>query len=60
MEKQIIKKESGNEYIVGTYRIWKQPSGGIGIKFDGEKELYGIPKGTDLYHKINKRFETEK
>lgn len=57
MEKQIIKKESGNEYIVGTYRIWKQPSGGIGIKFDGEKEL---PKGTDLYHKINKRFETEK
>lgn len=56
ISKEIIKKPNGNEYIVGSYRIWKNPRGGIGIKFDGEPELYNIPKGSDLYHRIEKRF----
>lgn len=48
--------ESANEYIDGTYRLWKRPSGGIGIKLDKQNELYNIPKDTDLYTRVNNLF----
>ncbi|MFC7371413.1 hypothetical protein ACFQPF_06975 [Fictibacillus iocasae] len=56
MEKKITKKENGNEYIEGTYRLWKNPNGGIAIKFDKESELYTIPKNSDLHKRIGERF----
>lgn len=47
----------GNEYIDGTYRLWKQPNGSIGLKLDKQNELYNLPKEDDLYKRIDYLFE---
>jgi hypothetical protein len=55
--KYIPLTEAGNEYIDGTYRLWKREGGGISLKLDRAKQLYNLPKDTDLYDRIYDLFE---
>lgn len=47
----------GNEYIDGSYRLWKQPNGSIGIKLDKQNELYNFPKDIALYDRMDDLFD---
>lgn len=40
-------------YKEGTYRFWLDTeTGSLRIKFDGNKELYTIPKDSKLYDRL--------
>jgi hypothetical protein len=49
--------EKGNEYIDGTYRLWRDKAGAIRLKLDKGKELYYISKELELFDKFGYLFE---